>query len=61
VLVPERNKADLDEVPLEVKNDLEFIFVSKMDQVLEAALETVPGPKPVDDKSAAPAPAVPTN
>ena len=36
VLVPERNKADLDEVPAEVKNDLEFVFVSKMDQVLEA-------------------------
>ena len=35
VLVPERNKADLDEVPAEVKNDLEFVFVSKMDQVLE--------------------------
>jgi ATP-dependent Lon protease len=46
VLVPERNKADLDEVPGEVKNDLEFIFVSKMDQVLEAALEEMPKPKP---------------
>ena len=60
VLVPERNKADLDEVPNEVKNDLEFIFVSKMDQVLEGALETVPGPKPVDDKATTPA-IVPTN
>jgi ATP-dependent Lon protease len=46
VLVPERNKADLDEVPAEVKNDLEFIFVSKMDAVLEAALEEMPKPKP---------------
>jgi ATP-dependent Lon protease len=46
VLVPERNKADLDEVPAEVKNDLEFFFVSKMDQVLEAALEEMPKPKP---------------
>jgi len=45
VLVPERNKADLDEVPAEVKGDLEFIFVSKMDQVLEAALEEMPKPK----------------
>ncbi|HLK37128.1 MAG TPA: endopeptidase La [Polyangiaceae bacterium] len=51
VLVPERNKADLDEVPAEVKNDLEFVFVSKMDQVLEAALEEMPKPKP-DEKSA---------
>ena len=46
VLVPERNKADLDEVPAEVKNDLEFLFVSKMDQVLEGALEEMPKPKP---------------
>jgi ATP-dependent Lon protease len=45
VLVPERNKADLDEVPNEVKNELEFVFVSKMDQVLEAALEEMPKPK----------------
>src|SRR5687767_3742992 len=46
VLVPERNKADLDEVPAEVKNELEFVFVSKMEQVLEAALEEKLVPKP---------------
>jgi len=56
VLVPERNKADLDEVPAEVKNDLEFIFASRMDQVLEAALEEMPKPK-VDEKNAQTAPA----
>jgi ATP-dependent Lon protease len=56
VLVPERNKADLDEVPAEVKNDLEFLFVSKMDQVLEGALEELPKPKPVDEKAAQPMP-----
>jgi ATP-dependent Lon protease len=50
VLVPERNKADLDEVPAEVKSDLEFIFASRMDQVLEAALEEMPKPKP-DEKN----------
>jgi ATP-dependent Lon protease len=53
VLVPERNKADLDEVPAEVKNDLEFVFVSKMDQVLEAALEEMPKPKPEEKAAAA--------
>jgi ATP-dependent Lon protease len=58
VLVPERNKADLDEVPGEVKNDLEFVFVSKMDQVLEAALEEMPKPKP-EEKAAQATP--PTN
>ena len=56
VLVPERNKADLDEVPAEVKGDLEFVFVSKMDQVLEATLEEMPKPK-ADDKPAQAAPA----
>ena len=44
VLVPERNKADLDEVPKEVRDELEFVFVSKLDEVLEAALETMPQP-----------------
>ena len=58
VLVPERNKADLDEVPAEVKNELEFLFVSKMDQVLEGALEEMPKPKP--EEKAAPTPQ-PTN
>jgi ATP-dependent Lon protease len=57
VLVPERNKADLDEVPAEVKNDLEFVFVSKMEQVLEAALEEMPKPKPDVGATATP----PTN
>ena len=46
VIVPERNKPDLDEVPNEVKNDLEFVFASKMEQVLDAALEEKLVPKP---------------
>jgi ATP-dependent Lon protease len=46
VLIPERNKADLDEIPAEIKNDLEFIQISKMDQLLEAALEEKLQPKP---------------
>ena len=58
VIVPERNKADLDEVPAEVKNDLEFVFVSKMDQVLEAALEEMPKPKPEEKAAAGRRPAV---
>ncbi len=58
VIVPERNKADLDEVPAEVKNDLEFVFVSKMDQVLEGGLEEVPKPKP-EEKAAQPPPIPP--
>ena len=44
VLVPERNRHDLDDVPAEVKAELEFVFASKMDDVLEAALERAPRP-----------------
>jgi ATP-dependent Lon protease len=39
VILPERNVADLEEVPQEVRDELEFVPVSKMDDVLRAALE----------------------
>ncbi len=39
VVAPERNAADLDEIPDEVKRELEFVFASKIGQVLDAALE----------------------
>ncbi|MEM9074608.1 MAG: S16 family serine protease, partial [Myxococcota bacterium] len=38
VILPERNAADLEEVPEEVRNDLEFFPVKKMDEVLANAL-----------------------
>lgn len=44
VIVPERNKPDLDEVPKEVRDELEFVFVTKLDEVLAAALESMPQP-----------------
>jgi ATP-dependent Lon protease len=59
VIVPERNKPDLDEVPAEVKSDLEFVFVSKMEQVLDAALEEKLVPKPAESSTETPAPAAP--
>jgi ATP-dependent Lon protease len=62
VIVPERNKPDLDEVPAEVKSDLEFVFVSKMEQVLDAALEEKLVPKPAESSTETPAaPAAPSN
>jgi ATP-dependent Lon protease len=54
VLIPERNKADLDDVPAEIKNELEFIVISKMDQLLEAALEEKLQPKPESTTSPTP-------
>jgi ATP-dependent Lon protease len=44
VILPERNKADLEEVPKEVRDELEFVFVNRLDEVLEGALERVPQP-----------------
>jgi len=38
VLLPRRNERDLDEVPEEVRNDLQFVFVETVDDILRAAL-----------------------
>ncbi len=54
IVIPERNAADLEEVPQEVKDALEFVPVTKMDQVLEAALEEMPKPKPEEKKDGSP-------
>jgi len=59
VIIPERNKPDLEEVPKEVLDELEFVSVSRMDQVLEAALESMPKPKPVADPTGTGSPAAP--
>jgi len=45
VIVPERNRFDLDEVPDEIKCEIEFVFVSQMCQVIDAALEERPLPR----------------
>jgi ATP-dependent Lon protease len=42
VILPERCRKDLVDVPEQAKKELEFIFATKMDEVLEAALETSP-------------------
>jgi ATP-dependent Lon protease len=44
VLLPDRNKADLEEVPQEVRDELEFVLVSRLDEVLAAGLEKIPQP-----------------
>jgi ATP-dependent Lon protease len=53
IVVPERNRTDLEEIPKEVVDDLQFFFVSRMEQVLEAALETMPVPLEVVEEAAA--------
>ncbi|HEU5199054.1 MAG TPA: endopeptidase La [Ktedonobacterales bacterium] len=38
VLLPKRNEKDLEEIPEDVRKQIRFIFVERMEQVLEAAL-----------------------
>jgi ATP-dependent Lon protease len=40
VLLPDKNRKDLIEVPEEIRKDLEFVFVSRMDEVLGQTLGT---------------------
>lgn len=42
VILPEKNRKDLDEVPEEIQRSVTFHFVSRMEQVLELALEPKP-------------------
>ncbi len=39
IIVPKRNKRDLEEIPKYIKKDMEFIFTDTMDQVLKFALK----------------------
>ena len=39
VVLPERNAADLEEVPQEIRDELEFFPVKRMEEVLDLALE----------------------
>ncbi len=45
IVAPERNRPDLEEIPDEVKSELEFVFVGRMDEVIDAALERAPVPR----------------
>ena len=38
VIIPKRNKKDLEEIPRYIKKDMEFVFAETMDQVLKTAL-----------------------
>ncbi|HXN56548.1 MAG TPA: S16 family serine protease, partial [Myxococcales bacterium] len=42
IILPERCRHDLADVPESARKDLEFVFVNRMEEALEAALETSP-------------------
>jgi ATP-dependent Lon protease len=53
VIAPERNRADLEEVPDDVKREVDFVFVSEMGQVIDAALEEKPVARRASDLGSA--------
>ncbi|MHB1571579.1 MAG: endopeptidase La [Solirubrobacteraceae bacterium] len=42
VILPERNRGDLDDVPQEVRDQMQFHFAMSIDEVLSVALESTP-------------------
>jgi ATP-dependent Lon protease len=59
IIMPERNKKDLIDVPDQAKKEMEFIFAHSMDDVLRSALEEDPflkaekNPPPAEQPAAA--------
>jgi ATP-dependent Lon protease len=52
ILLPSRNEADADEIPDDVRKDLQIVFISRISEVLDSALEVLvanPPPPIVSD------------
>jgi ATP-dependent Lon protease len=47
VIIPERNRADLEDVPEKVREEIVFHPVMSIEEVLELALEPKPAPSNV--------------
>jgi len=54
VMIPEENVKDLQDIPENVKNQLEIVPVRWIDRVLEVALESMPTPLPEEEAVEAP-------
>jgi hypothetical protein len=39
--LPARNEADVDDIPEDTRNDLQIIFVSRISEVIDGALEVL--------------------
>ncbi len=50
VVLPERNRKDLIEIPDQVRREMEFFFVKKMDDVLQYVLDLKKGESPFPEK-----------
>jgi predicted ATP-dependent protease len=47
IIVSRRNEPDIDDIPEEVRRELTFVFVERMEEVLDAALAPRPTEPPV--------------
>jgi ATP-dependent Lon protease len=54
VLLPERNRKDLVDIPKEIREDMEIVLVNTIEEVIELALK--PGPRQASKKRPLPAP-----
>jgi ATP-dependent Lon protease len=52
VILPKRNALDLEDVPGEIKKNLNFVFVESVEDVIKAALDRPPRPAPRTAKTA---------
>jgi ATP-dependent Lon protease len=41
ILLPARNEADVEDIPDDVRNELQIIFVSRINEAIDAALEVL--------------------
>ena len=48
IILPKRNKKDLDDIPKEIREKIKFVLVERVDQVLRSALS-----KPVKEQKSA--------
>jgi ATP-dependent Lon protease len=58
VILPNYNAADLEDIPQEVRDEIHFVFVDTVDDVLKAALDSPADAEPAD---AAPVAAIPAS
>ncbi|HEX9425154.1 MAG TPA: S16 family serine protease, partial [Pyrinomonadaceae bacterium] len=50
IMLPSRNEADIEDLPEDVRKELQIIFVSRINEVIDAALEVLvanPPPPPI--------------
>jgi ATP-dependent Lon protease len=57
IMLPSRNEADIEDLPEDVRKELQIVFVSRISEVIDAALEVLvanPPPPPIVTTSSHP-------